>query len=626
MDTAEFIDEATAKHGGRYTYEKSVFTGRSKRIIVTCPAHGDFEPLAFRHLEGRVCIKCAGKVKATKEEFIEKARAIHGDRYDYSKVAYKNNSTNVEIVCPEHGSFFSKPINHYVNKSGCPKCSGVARVTAGEFLASARSIHGDRYDYSKVVFSTNEKQVTIVCTKHGEFFQTPYSHTAGHGCPKCAIERNASKSRHDIVRFIDSANSFHNFKFDYSKSVYINSTSPIEIICPEHGSFFQIPNDHITRYGCVYCAGLAPITKEEFLKRSSIAHGVRYDYSQIEWKGRNESVKIICSKHGEFLQNARSHMDGSGCQKCARESTSSAGEKELADWIEAQDLTIVRNDRTTLDGFEMDIFIPALSIGVEFNGAYWHHDDRLVHPRIHETKALRAAKQGISIITVWDYDWNERKDFIKAMLLHRLGKNTGKKINARSCKVVKIDSHAAGEFFNRTHIQGSAWRALVQFALIEKDKVVACMAFSQGSSRRGKSGSGEWELQRYATDGIVRGGASKLMSAFIVEYSPAAIWSFSDRQSFDGYLYPALGFENDGAIAADYRVHHQPSGKTWHKSAWQRKNIPTRLKELGIDEQYDPATDQRTEREMQAFAGVLRIMDSGKIRWKWTKKHPANRV
>jgi len=132
------------------------------------------------------------------------------------------------------------------------------------------------------------------------------------------------------------------------------------------------------------------------------------------------------------------------------------------------------------------------------------------------------------------------------------------------------------------------------------------------------TGNTEWELARFATDRIVRGGAGKLFSLFIKEYAPQTVWSFSDRQHFSGGVYPALGFKEDGRLAADYRVLHEGSGRIWHKSAWQRKHIPARLAELGIDEPFDPATDVRTEREMQKIARVLRVMDAGKIRWKWT--------
>ena len=87
-------------------------------------------------------------------------------------------------------------------------------------------------------------------------------------------------------------------------------------------------------------------------------------------------------------------------------------------------------------------------------------------------------------------------------------------------------------------------------------------------------------------------------------------------------MYLALGFECDGELPADYRVMHINSGRIWHKSAWQRRHIPDRLRELDVQDSFTPASDARTEREMQEAAGVVRIMDAGKIRWKWAQKNP----
>ncbi len=493
--------------------------------------------------------------KVTLEEFIERARAVHGDRYDYSKVVYKNNSTKVEVICAEHGSFFPKPINHIQNQSGCPACVGCKRTTAEDFIERARAVHGDRYDYSALNYAGVDSLVSIGCTDHGLFQQIAYDHTSGHGCKICGVEKCASANRRLLAEFIAKARAFHGDWFDYSRAAYINSTTLIEIICEAHGSFWQTPYNH---------------------------------------------------------------ANGSGCPACAREQTTSKGENELAQWVAGLGLQVSRNDRAALGSMEIDIFLPDLKIGIEYNGAYWHSDGKLPHPRIHEVKASKARDAGIRLITIWDFDWETRTDFVKRFLLHAFGLNPSPKINARACAVRWVEASIASEFYTRTHIQGAAWRTIVNYGLFSGDDLVACMSFSQGVSRRGMMGDTEWELARFATDRIVRGGAGKIFTAFVKNHSPQTVWSFSDRQHFSGGVYPALGFKEDGRLAADYRVLHEASGRIWHKSAWQRKYIPTRLNELGIDESFDPATDVRTEREMQKLARVLRIMDAGKIRWRWT--------
>lgn len=618
MTNEEFISLAIEKHGDRYDYSKTSYEKFSKKVTIICKKHGEFLTFPHIHLKGSNCIRCAGKAKLTTEEFIVNAKEIHGDKYDYSKVDYKNNSTKVEVVCPKHGSFFTKPNNHVTNKSGCPGCAGCAKSTLESFIYKSQQIHGDKYDYSKVIYKGVDNKVEIICHEHGSFWQIPYDHVKGRGCVECGINKCAISQRITLSEFIEKSTSLHGNKFDYSKVILDTTQVKVEIICPTHGSFWQVASYHTSGYGCSACAGLLPITKDIFIERSISVHGDKYDYSNTIFKSRNEPVTIRCKTHGEFSQMARFHMDGSGCQKCWAESTTSAGESEVAEWLIKEGFKLIRNDRETLNGFELDIFIPDKNIGIEYNGSYWHSDGVLTHSRKHETKALRAEKIGIKIITIWDFDWELRKDFIKRMILHRLGNGDGKKINARDCESRSVNNKDAADFYDKTHIQGASGKAIANYGLFKNDVLVACMSFSQGASRRGKSGNSEWELSRYSTNGIIRGGASKLFSAFKKEHNPDVVWSFSDRQHFGGDLYTTLGFIEDGRVSADYRVYHQSSNKLWHKSAWQRKHIPTRLTELGINEQFNPLTDTRTEREMQSIAGVLRIMDAGKVRWKWS--------
>ena len=122
--------------------------------------------------------------KLTTEDFIKKAKEVHGDKYDYSKVVYKGNRTLVTIVCPIHGEFQQKPSNH-LSGNGCPDCSGNKRLTTEDFIKKAREVHGDKYDYSKVKYVNTSTKVCIVCPEHGEFQQTPNDHLGGKGCPNC---------------------------------------------------------------------------------------------------------------------------------------------------------------------------------------------------------------------------------------------------------------------------------------------------------------------------------------------------------------------------------------------------------------------------------------------------------
>lgn len=128
--------------------------------------------------------------KKSQEEFIKEIMDIHSDKYDYSKVKYINNNTNVIVICPEHGEFLKKPI-HLINRGqGCPLCSrdeisSKQRMGLNNFITKAKEIHGDKYDYSLVNYKNNRTKVKIVCPEHGEFEQLPTNHLRGKGCKYC---------------------------------------------------------------------------------------------------------------------------------------------------------------------------------------------------------------------------------------------------------------------------------------------------------------------------------------------------------------------------------------------------------------------------------------------------------
>ena len=118
--------------------------------------------------------------------FIEKALGVHGLIYDYSKSVYKKATSKVTIICKDHGEFEQTPNNHLSQKSGCPKCKKVKKLTAIEFIEKSDEIHDRKYDYSKVEYKNKRSSVIIICHKHGEFEQTPDHHIYNkRGCPKC---------------------------------------------------------------------------------------------------------------------------------------------------------------------------------------------------------------------------------------------------------------------------------------------------------------------------------------------------------------------------------------------------------------------------------------------------------
>ena len=209
-----------------------------------CPKGHLFEQTPKSHLEGHGCLECTGKRKKTLPEFIEQANKIHNNKYDYSLTVYVNGITKIQIICPisNHGMFEQRPADHINQKHGCPKCGGSMVKTYGEFVADAKDIHGDKYDYSKSKYVNGTTKLIIICPilGHGEFKQTPNAHIYSEcGCPKCGGTMKGS-----TTEFVKAATLIHDGIYDYSKVQYENQRTRVIIICPDHGEFEQLAGSH----------------------------------------------------------------------------------------------------------------------------------------------------------------------------------------------------------------------------------------------------------------------------------------------------------------------------------------------------------------------------------------------
>ena len=138
--------------------------------------------------------------RGTKEEFVEKARKVHGDRYDYSLVEYVNSLTKVCIVCPVHGRFWQTPGVHINQRSGCNKCGQEVTNRKNTKFSPERLIETNRewgrnYDFSKFVYEGYDAYGTVICPEHGEFKQSYHHLCRGNGCPVCGNSRNVAELR-----------------------------------------------------------------------------------------------------------------------------------------------------------------------------------------------------------------------------------------------------------------------------------------------------------------------------------------------------------------------------------------------------------------------------------------------
>jgi very-short-patch-repair endonuclease len=310
-------------------------------------------------------------------EFIEKAKLVHRDKYDYSLVKYINSTTKIKIICREHGEFEQRLYDH-LNGSGCFKCSIENRIikrtkSIEEFINDANRIHGNKYIYDKFNYVHGKIGGLITCPIHGDFKQTSNIHLNGHGCPKCALISGANFHRGTTKNFIEKANLIHNNKYDYSLVDYKNSKLNVKIICSKHGVFEQIANSHSSGQGCPKCGmentikGIS-LSQNEFIERVSKKHNNEYDYSKTIYRGARIKVTIICPKHGEFKQRPFDHLNGCGCPKCSE----SIGERKIRNFLEINNFNYVREksfkECRNLIRLSFDFYLPEYNILIEYDG------------------------------------------------------------------------------------------------------------------------------------------------------------------------------------------------------------------------------------------------------------------
>ncbi len=292
------------------------------------------------------------------------------------------------------------------------------KLTTEEFVERSKSIHGDLYDYTQTIYVNNMTKVKIICKEHGLFWQRPNSHSSsGDGCPQCGDIAGRKKCTLTKDEFLQRCKEVHGNKYNYSKSIYVKGNQKIEIICKEHGSFWQQSLSHLQGHGCYECGVIEGhnkrrLTQSEFIEKSKLVHKNKgYDYSKVCYTDNKPKVKIICPIHGVFRQSPHSHLQGSGCPKC----NTSKGELKIINWLDKERIEYI-HQKTFADckgktkwRLKFDFFLPKKNILIEFDGT--QHFQAGVH-------------FGNYIFTQKDFDALQKRDQVK----NDYAKNNGYKL------------------------------------------------------------------------------------------------------------------------------------------------------------------------------------------------------
>jgi hypothetical protein len=380
------------------------------------------------------------------EIFIQKAKKIHGDRYDYSLAQYLDSRIKLTIICKEHGEF-QQNIYVHLKGNGCGKCgfiSGNTKTTKkiDDVINNFKYIHGNTYNYSKVNYVNCKTPVIIGCNKHGDFKLKPSYHLNGIGCGKC---KNKIVTTED---FINKSKIIHKEKYDYSLVNYINKSVKVIIICNEidktgnkHGEFNQYPSYHLNGSICPKCCRGYKKTTINFINESKIIHKNKYDYSLVKYTRTIDKVIIICNetdkygkKHGEFYQMPFCHLKGSSCKKCNSKSYSKSSILYLEFMSKLKNIHIQHAEnggeyKIPNTKFRGDGYCKETNTIYEFHGSVFHGEPRIYNENDYNflgkkygdlyQKTLEREQQirylGYDLVVMWEYDWDKMNKYIKIL-------------------------------------------------------------------------------------------------------------------------------------------------------------------------------------------------------------------
>jgi hypothetical protein len=421
----KFIARARDLHGVRFQCDRSSWVDADNHVRIQCPAHGWFTQISRNHIRPNSfggCTTC--RENDSWMLFLSKTRKKHGVRFEYDRSSWKNSGQSVSIKCQMHGWFKQKIFDH-LRHSGCFECAKKSMNTLlplEELMASFRKAHGDRYSYDKVDYKGTKETITIVCQVHGDFRQKPAQHMMGNGCQRCS-----KRYRWNTEEFINNSREVHGNKFTYDRTEYLGALASVTITCPHHGDFQTQPARHIQfKNGCPHCNSRRLKSPERFIQDATARFGDRYDYSLVKYVNSSTPIKIICKRHGIFEQPPSWHLNNAiGCQQCSynvsSKETAWLDSLNLPSTVKRQTKVLIDGRRRNVDAVDN-----STRTIYEFWGDWWHGNPKFfasddVHPKAkktygelyRETLAKRRAikRAGFKLVEIWEHKYDS---FVKS--------------------------------------------------------------------------------------------------------------------------------------------------------------------------------------------------------------------
>lgn len=557
---------------------------------------------------------------------------------DATTLLLKSNK-KVWWVC-EHGHEWEAPVSARTSGSGCPVCTG-RKVLVGfnDFASGCPDLVPEWHPTKNGDLTPQDvtrragKVVWWECGE-GHEWQAPVARrSGGAGCPVCKGKTRAVGFNDLATTHPELAAQWHPTKNTLTpQQVGRGSMQKVWWQCPVRSDheWEAMVYSRVAGSGCPYCSNRRTLPGFNDINTTHPELAAQWHPTKNEGISARDLTRS--SAHKVWWQCAKGHewqspvyarkLDGQGCPECYARTFVSKGEKEILAILLTldPDLVVETSTRSPLAGAqgnfgsgELDIYLPEKKLAVEFNGVYWH-SEVFKNRDYHAAKARACAERGITLYQVWEDDWRDKREIVIRGLAHRLSLTDrlpkvlpalpliySQKIGARSCSIAKVHRSLAKEFLAKNHIQGFASGGLY-LGLQDREGILRALLVV----KKDGSSQGLYRIERYATAGTVSGGFTRLIKHAETLLSDLETWvTFADLAVSEGDLYMQSGFSNDGMIPADYS--YLVNATRTHKFNYRLKRFKT-----------DPDLvwqEGLSESELAKLNGLLRVWDSGKIRW-----------
>jgi hypothetical protein len=523
----------------------------------------------------------------------------------------KNNVRRFLSKCNVCGVVKEKSVPS-INKG--QKCRCNRRINHNDFLKKVNNIYDGNIELLSK-YKTMHDKIKVRYSCGHEAFVKSQSLLSGYGCYECSSNRKLYNS--DIIdRFNNEVGDEYTLLGEY-----VDMKNPIKIRHNTCGLEYNVTMDKFLgkyKRRCPKCSGNGNYryTPKEFKERFYNELNGSFELLS-EYYNMRTKIKVRHECGYEYYTYPNNILNkGRDCPKCSKSPMFSKLEKEVFDYIRSiYDGNVIENYKPKfLKGKEIDIYLPEENLAIEFDGLYWH-SDQYVDKNYHLNKTKICLENDIRLIHIFEDEWLNKQDIVKAKLRNLLNLSEGRKIYARKCKIVEVDFKTKNKFLEDNHIQGKD-NSSIRLGLEYEDELVAVLTFGKLRAALGTSGNkNQYELIRYAgnRNDYIIGGFSKLLAYFIREYDPEYIKTFADLRwsSPLNNVYDTNNFKLSHQSKPNYWYFRDSVPKRYHRYNF-RKNI--------LNEKLENFDKNKTEFQNMDDHGWFRVWDCGNLVYEWNKK------